>query len=96
MGFSLQALMRSMMGSPYGVPQIDYIGLFTGLVLIIIGLGIASPGPIATFLKYSAEYYARGIHSILFRLPHLRRNSDSWNLIQRAGRAVKAAEPGKW
>lgn len=61
MGSSLQALMQSMMGSPYGAPQVDFTGLVAGLVLIIVGLTIASLGSIATFLKYSAEYYAREI-----------------------------------
>lgn len=61
MGPAIQSLLASITGFPSGAPLVDFSSLIFGLVLIIIGFLIAVLGAIATFLKYSAEYYAKEI-----------------------------------
>ncbi|MEM1509584.1 MAG: hypothetical protein QW291_01695 [Thermofilaceae archaeon] len=47
--------------APYGPPQglFDFGSIILGLVLIVIGYLVVVLGTMASFLKYSAEYYAR-------------------------------------
>lgn len=47
--------------APYGPPHglFDFGSMILGLILIIVGYLIVVLGTMASFLKYSAEYYAK-------------------------------------
>lgn len=61
-GATLQSLLTSTMTrTPYAATPRDFTNLAVGVALLIIGFLIMALGSIATFLKYSAEFYAREI-----------------------------------
>lgn len=58
-GRTLGDLFQSLVTGSTLIPEIDFVSIGIGLLLFLIGYLIILLGTAASFLKYSAEYYAR-------------------------------------